>query len=129
MVCAEFFALTRGLLSHPSKASSRRGLTAAPGTDASAIHGRLGAQVALLQSPILPAATKPYLATAPLFNLPVDKPHTRDLRALLFSISALQLRADLLLTSDFCPLRPRQYGEYATRTTRPLESSIRTYTL
>src|ERR1700731_3273478 len=29
-----------------------------PGVDASAIHGRLGARVALLQSPILPAAVQ-----------------------------------------------------------------------
>src|SRR6266545_4899393 len=48
-----------------------------PGTDASAIHGRLGAQVALLQSPILPTANLPYTKRRNFRGLPVDKPHTR----------------------------------------------------
>jgi len=51
-----------------------------PGADASAIHGRLGAQVALLQSPILPAVTLPYSQIFDSCNPPVDKPHTRCLR-------------------------------------------------
>ena len=52
----EFNALSRGLLRHPKKklpiCKADREL------DASAIHGRLGAQVALLQSPILPTVRK-----------------------------------------------------------------------
>ena len=76
MVKGEFIALDRGLLKHPSTVMSWRCLTAAPGSDASAIHGRLGARVALLQSPILPAAILPYPEKEPFRNLPVDKPHT-----------------------------------------------------
>jgi hypothetical protein len=53
MVHAEFIALDRGLLKHPAKVIFWRRLTAAPEADASAIHGRRGARVALLQSPIL----------------------------------------------------------------------------
>ena len=79
MVKGEFIALDRGLLKHPSTVMSWRCLTAAPGSDASAIHGRLGARVALLQSPILPAAILPYPEKEPFRNLPVDKPHTCDL--------------------------------------------------
>jgi hypothetical protein len=59
MVYDEFIALGHGLLSPPSKEVFRRRL-AAPEPDASAIHGQLGAQVALLQSPILPAASLAY---------------------------------------------------------------------
>jgi hypothetical protein len=73
----EFIALDRGLLKHPSEVISWRRLTAAPGADASAIHGRLGAQVALLQSPILPAAGSLYPKKELFRKLPVDKPHTR----------------------------------------------------
>ena len=76
MVKDEFIALVRGLLRPPSEVISWRCLTAAPGSDASAIHGRLGAQVALLQSPILPAAGSLYPEKELLRNLPVDKPHT-----------------------------------------------------
>jgi len=60
MIKDEFIALDRGLLKHPSTVISWRCRQAAPGSDASAIHGRLGAQVALLQSPILPAAVLLY---------------------------------------------------------------------
>jgi hypothetical protein len=77
MVKNEFIALDRGLLKHPSEVISWRRLTAAPGADASAIHGRLGARVALLQSPILPAAGSLYPEKELFRNLPVDKPHTR----------------------------------------------------
>jgi len=76
MVKNEFIALDRGLLQHPAKVISWRRLTAAPGADASAIHGRPGARVALLQSPILPAAASLYPEKALCRNLPVDKPHT-----------------------------------------------------
>jgi len=41
--------------------------------------GELGAQVALLQSPILPAAKISYSINQNLRGLPVDKPHTRPL--------------------------------------------------
>lgn len=48
-----------------------------PGVDATAIHGRLGARVALLQSPILPTARSAYILAQKLQKLSVDKPHTR----------------------------------------------------
>ena len=76
MVKNEFIALDRGLLKHPSKVISWRCLRAAPGADASAFHGRLGARVALLQSPILPVAELLYQEKKLFHNLPVDKPHT-----------------------------------------------------
>src|ERR1017187_801589 len=78
MIKDEFIALVRGLLKHPSEVISWRCRQAAPGADASAIHGRLGAQVALLQSPILPAASSLYPEKELFRNLPVDKPHTRN---------------------------------------------------
>ena len=40
--------------------------------------GRLGAQVALLQSPILPVARTLYIRKQKFRGLPVDKPHTRS---------------------------------------------------
>jgi hypothetical protein len=82
MIQNEFIALDRGLLKHPFTVISWRRLTAAPGSDASAIHGRRGAQVALLQSPILPAAISFYPEKALFRNLPVDKPHTCNLEPL-----------------------------------------------
>ena len=82
MIKDEFIALDRDLLKHPSKVISWRRLTAAPGSDASAIHGRLGARVALLQSPILPAVILLYPGKELLRNLPVDKPHTCNLKPL-----------------------------------------------
>ncbi|MCU0785534.1 MAG: hypothetical protein MUF81_16090, partial [Verrucomicrobia bacterium] len=42
--------------------------------------------VALLQSPILPAATPPYLENRKFRNLPVDKPHTRISRLANFPV-------------------------------------------
>ena len=48
-----------------------------PGVDATAIHGRLGARVALLQSPILPIARSAYILAQKFQKLSVDKPHTR----------------------------------------------------
>jgi hypothetical protein len=39
----------------------------------------LGAQVALLQSPILPAVISHYIQNQNFRGLPVDKPHTRRL--------------------------------------------------
>ena len=53
---------------------------AAAGTMHSAMHGQLGAQVALLQSPILPAVSSSYHKIRNFRGLPVDKPHTRPLR-------------------------------------------------
>ena len=46
------------------------------GRDAFAIHGRQSAQVALLQSPILPAVSSAYMKKENFPGLPVDKPHT-----------------------------------------------------
>jgi hypothetical protein len=77
MIKDEFIALDRGLLKHPSKVISWRRLTAAPGSDASAIHGRLDARVALLQSPILPAANPAYPQQREFYNVPVENTHTR----------------------------------------------------
>ena len=71
----EFNALDRGLRSIPEKTNP--GLLNGAGTDASAIHGRPGAQVALLQSPILPVANVSYAQPSSSPGLPVDKPHTR----------------------------------------------------
>jgi hypothetical protein len=82
MVKNEFIALDRGLLKHPSALTSWRCPQAAPGVDASAIHGRPGARVALLQSPILPAAASLYPGKEIFGNLPVDKPHTCNLEPL-----------------------------------------------
>ncbi len=98
MVYDEFIAGNRGLLRHPATARSRRYRQAAPGTDASAIHGRLGAQVALLQSPILPAANLSYFRKTRLASIPVDKPHTCYLCHLWLNSYCplnLQNRADL----------------------------------
>src|SRR6266446_1289873 len=77
MAYDEFIALDRGLLRHRSKAISRRCRKATPGADASAIHGRLGARVALLQSPILPVVSLSYYKNRNFQTNPVDKPHTR----------------------------------------------------
>jgi hypothetical protein len=75
----EFNALTRGLRSIPEKKNP--GPRIGAGTDASAIHGRRGAQVALLQSPILPAASSLYHKEADIRKIQFDKPHTRVLRS------------------------------------------------
>jgi len=72
----EFIALDPGLLRHPSEGISRRHRQAAPGADASAIQGRLSAQVALLQSPILPAAQPAYPQQTKPSNISVDDTHT-----------------------------------------------------
>src|SRR5262245_59436520 len=72
----EFNALTRGLLKHSSDTSSLFHLAAKQRADASAIHERLGAQVALLQSPILPTAKSNYFKRKHFRGLPIDKPHT-----------------------------------------------------
>src|SRR5437773_8894004 len=77
MAYAEFNALNRGLRSIPEKKNPSPRIGA--GANASAIHGRLGAQVALLQSPILPAASPPYTKRKNFRALLVDKPHTRKL--------------------------------------------------
>jgi hypothetical protein len=71
----EFNALSRGL--RPIPENKNPGASTGAGTDASAIHGRRGAQVALLQSPILPAASPSYKKRKPFPGFPVDKPHTR----------------------------------------------------
>jgi len=72
----EFSALDPGLLRHPAKTIPRRHHQAAPGADASAFQGRPGARVALLQSPILPAAGSPYSQENAFQSLPVDNTHT-----------------------------------------------------
>ena len=72
----EFIALDPGLLRHPSKTISQHRRQAAPGADASAFQGRPGARVALLQSPILPAAHPPYPQLRESRNIPVDNTHT-----------------------------------------------------
>jgi hypothetical protein len=62
---SEFSALTRGLRSiHKKNPGSALGA----GTDASAFHGRPGARVALLQSPILPAVLSPYMGKKEFFE-------------------------------------------------------------
>jgi hypothetical protein len=63
----EFNALNRGLQSIAEKKNPGPGI--GTGTEASAIHGRLGAQVALLQSLILPTALKNYLRLIKLKKL------------------------------------------------------------
>ena len=76
----EFIALDPGLLRHPAQSHlpAPPG-QAAPGADASAFQGRLSAQVALLQSPILPAADSLYPQQNETFrSIPVDNTHTRD---------------------------------------------------
>src|SRR5467141_3692360 len=77
MVYNKFIALGRGLLRHPPKGICRHCLAAVPTEDASAIHGQPGAQFALLQSPILPAACSRYSEKENFPMSPVDKPHTR----------------------------------------------------
>ena len=89
----EFSAGNRGLLKHPAKVISRPCLAAAPGADASAIHGRLSAQVALLQSPTLPVAGSSYSQKREFRNVPVDKPHTRIPRFISFLKILPRLRA------------------------------------
>jgi len=60
--------------------------TSGPGMNASAFHGRQGAQVALLQSPILPTARSLYIRNQ-IFRGPVDKPHTCRLAVCICSAS------------------------------------------
>ena len=85
MAYAEFNALTRGLRSIPERRNPDPKIGA--GTDASAIHGRPSAQVALLQSPILSAARSTYIKRRNFRGLPVDKPHTRNPRLKVFNFS------------------------------------------
>ena len=73
---AEFNALNHGLRSIPESPGAR----SEAGADASAIHGRSGAQVALLQSPILPTAEPGYMKKENFRIVSVDKPHTRPSR-------------------------------------------------
>jgi hypothetical protein len=56
----EFFALAMVAEASLKIKVPSSSITPEPGRDAFAIHGRLGAQVALLQSPILPIAMKLY---------------------------------------------------------------------
>src|SRR5438445_8494174 len=84
---AEFIALSRGLRRLPEKKNPGAHQIGA-GTDASAFHGRFGAQVALLQSPILRTAQSPYTKTQDFRGLPVDKPHTRP-SAVKFNFSRI----------------------------------------
>src|SRR3954447_26733259 len=78
MNCNEFNALNRGLRS--IRETKNPGAKSGAGTDASAFHGRPGARVALLQSPILPAAITFYRKKRTVRGLPIDKPHTRGSR-------------------------------------------------
>lgn len=55
----EFFALDHGLQNIPQAKLPTPSYLRSGGND-SAIHGRLGARVALLQSPILPTAVAVY---------------------------------------------------------------------
>ena len=71
----EFIAWNRGLLRHPPKPISRRHRQATAQADPSAIHRRLGAQVALRQS--LPAAKLPHPQHKEFCHVPVDNTHTR----------------------------------------------------
>jgi hypothetical protein len=71
---AEFNALIRGLRSIRDRKNPGSRIRA--GTDASAFHGRLGARVALLQSPILPTASSLYIKKRNSRALAIDKPHT-----------------------------------------------------
>src|ERR1035441_618315 len=96
---AEFNALSRGLRSIP--ANKNPGTRISAGTDASAIHGRLSAQVALLQSPILPAADLPYTEKRSFPGFPVDKPHTRGSR--LRKFYRIEPPPLLLAVSDLDP--------------------------
>jgi hypothetical protein len=87
----EFNALSRGL--RPIPENKNPGASTGAGTDASAIHGRRGAQVALLQSPILPAASPSYKKRKPFPGFPVDKPHTRISRLISPSLPSLRYAA------------------------------------
>ena len=74
----EFFALAMACTGIRKGQNSRLKLrTRGPGRepDAFAIHGRLGAQVALLQSLILPTAMITYHKRRNFSGGPVDKPH------------------------------------------------------
>jgi hypothetical protein len=76
----EFNALNRDLRS--TRETKNPGAKSGAGTDASAFHGRQGARVALLQSPILPAVRTLYRKKRNrkkriVRGLPIDKPHTR----------------------------------------------------
>src|SRR5579859_7632205 len=70
----EFNALHRGCAAFLKRKIPAPTLGA--GTDASAIHGRSGAQVALLQSPILPTVGSPYLNNRNFREPLLDKTHT-----------------------------------------------------
>jgi hypothetical protein len=75
-----------------------------PEADASAIHGRLGAQVALLQSLILPAAHNS--SSRRLKNkYPVDKPHTRSFAVASASLDLPKQPAQDIPRADFLELR------------------------
>src|SRR4051794_13593790 len=88
MNCNEFNALNRGLRS--IRETKNPGAKSGAGTDASAFHGRPGARVALLQSPILPAAITFYRKKRIVRGLPIDKPHTRVSRLTILPLSALK---------------------------------------
>src|SRR5579864_2870968 len=88
----EFIALSRGLRSIPE--NKNPGTWIGVGTDASAFHGRPGARVALLQSPILRAAPLSYIGKEIFRECPVDKPHTRP--------SAVKEFVSLRLSFCFC---------------------------
>src|SRR6266516_5243364 len=62
------------------------------GMDASASHGLPGAQVALLQSPILPTVSLRYIGKTNFRAPPVDKPHTRLLASISGCTESFRLR-------------------------------------
>ena len=70
----KFNAFSRGL--RGILANKKPGTINGAGRDACAIHGRPGAQVALLQSLILPAARLLYIRKNKFRKFPFDKPHT-----------------------------------------------------
>ena len=116
MVYDEFNALTRGLRSTPE--SKYPGTVTGAGTDASAIHGRPGAQVALLQSPILPVASSAYTQRKKFRGLPVDKPHTRIPTISWYIRSYYLIPHSPNPTRNLRPLEESQDSPTAYRTSR-----------
>ena len=115
---AEFDALTRGWRS--LRQNNNPGPRIRAGTDASAIHRRLGAQVALLQSPILPAAYLPCIERRRTFRgLPVDKPHTRNSRTRFFAFSKPR-RIQGISTTDYTDFTDIFAGFFLIRAIRAI---------
>ena len=96
----EFNALIRGLRSIQN--TKNPGSKSGAGTDVFASHGRPGAQVALLQSLILPAVIPRYRKKRLFRGLPIDKPHTRILRFNKFPSALSEQSAVKKSVSVFC---------------------------